>query len=144
MKRLFLDANVLFSAVRRCDSAQGSLVEFAAGGLIAALSSVYAIDEAHHNLMREAPRAMRSWQSMLAVIRIASEPDAERLGWAGSPVVAKNAPILASAVRAKVDWLVTGDRSDFGHLFSTTQRAVPVIPPSEAARRLLVELDSKP
>ena len=143
MKRLFLDANVLFSAVYKRDSAQGLLVEFAAGGLIVALGSPYAIDEAHRNLARKAPRAIQNWRSMLNAIQTASEPDAECLGWAGSLVVAKDAPVLASAVRAKVDWLVTGDRSDLGRLFSTTQRGVLVIPPAEAARRLPEELGSK-
>jgi predicted nucleic acid-binding protein len=51
--------------------------------------------------------------------------------------VAKDAPILAAAIDARCDWLVTGDRRDFGHLFGTEQRGVRVMPPSEALQRIL-------
>lgn len=142
MRRLFLDANVLFSAAYKHDSAQGLLIELAAAGLITAISSAYAIEEARRNLIRKSPKSIQIWPNMLAVIAIAPEPDTEHLAWAGAIVVAKDAPVLASAVRAKVDWFMTGDRSDFGHLFSKTVRNVLVIPPAEAVRRLTAESES--
>jgi hypothetical protein len=46
-------------------------------------------------------------------------------------------------VIVRVDWLVTGDRRDFGHLFAMTQRGVLIMTPSEAVRRLLFELEDK-
>jgi predicted nucleic acid-binding protein len=54
--------------------------------------------------------------------------------------VAKDAPILAAAIDARCDWLVTGDRRDFGHLFGSNQRSVLVVSPSEALRRLIDQL----
>jgi len=39
----------------------------------------------------------------------------------------KDAPILAAAVHAAAEFLVTGDRRDFGPLFGRTLRGVKVI-----------------
>lgn len=139
MRRLFLDANVLFSAAHKPASAQGLLIEFAARVWIEIISSPYAVDEARRNLKRKSPHSGAAWAKIESTIQLASEPDHESLAWAGKLVVAKDAPILASAARAKVDWLVTGDRADFGALFLTTQRGMLVMPPSEAIRRLLDE-----
>lgn len=140
MRRIFLDANVLFSAAHKPASAQGLLIEFAQQALIEAISSPYAVDEARRNLARKSPNSGAAWASIESVLRLASEPDQESLLWASALVVFKDAPILASASRAKADWLVTGDRADFGALFSTTQRGMQIMPPSEAVRRLLDEL----
>jgi uncharacterized protein len=141
VRRLFLDANVLFSAAHKQDSAQGLLIDFAQKHLIKAISSAYAFDEAHRNLVRKSPNALVYWPAISSAIGLAPIPDREHLVWAEGQVVAKDAPILASAVIARVDWLVTGDRRDFGHLFSTTQRGVLIMTPSEAVRRLLLELE---
>ena len=140
MRRLFLDANVLFSAAHKPVSAQRLLIEFAARALIEVVSSPYALDEANRNLKRKSPQSGVAWAKIESILQLAIEPDVESLAWAGKLVVAKDAPILASAARAKVDWLVTGDRADFGSLFFTTQRGMLVMPPSEAIRRLLDEL----
>lgn len=141
MRRLFLDANVLFSAAHKPDSAQGLLIDFAERQLIDAVSSSYAFDEALRNLTRKSPDAVAArWSRINSLVQASAEPDADLLTWAATVVVAKDAPILACAVRAQVDWLVTGDRRDFGHLYSTTQRGVIIVPPAEAIRRLLSEL----
>jgi uncharacterized protein len=141
VRRLFLDANVLFSAAHKRQSAQGLLIDFAETKQIQAISSAYAFDEAQRNLARKSPNALSLWSSITSVIGLAPEPDREHLIWAETQVAAKDAPILASAAIAKVDWLVTGDRRDFGHLFSTTQRGILIITPAEAIRILLFELE---
>ena len=140
MRRLFLDANVMFSAAHKPESAQGLLIEFARQQLIHAVSSDYAFGEAERNLTIKSMHSLRAWASLRQAVAVCSPPDLETLGWANGILAAKDAPILACAVRAKVDWLVTGDRRDFGSLFGTTQRSVLVIPPSQAVRILLDEL----
>jgi len=137
LKRVFLDANVLFSAAYKPDSAQGLLMEFAAAGLIQAMTSPYALDEARRNLSRKFPSAIPKFVQQSVQLREVSEPDAESLAWARQLVVEKDAPILASAARAAVDWLVTGDRSDFGHLFGSAHRGVLVLSPAMAVQKLL-------
>lgn len=140
MRRIFLDANVLFSAAHKPESAQGLLIEFAWRQLIQAVSSDYAFGEAERNLALKSKHSQPAWASLRQSVGACSPPDHETLRWANGIIAAKDAPILACAVRAKVDWLVTGDRRDFGSLFGTTQRGVLVMPPSQALRMLLDEL----
>jgi predicted nucleic acid-binding protein len=49
----------------------------------------------------------------------------------------KDAPILAAAVHAQADLLVTGDSRDFGHLFGHTLRGTRVATPATALDLLL-------
>lgn len=137
MIALFLDANVLFSAVHRPDSAPGLLVEFAAAGMVRAVTSAYAIEEARRNLALKAPDSMPTWARVRDVCIMAPPPLPLTLEWSAARIAAKDAPILAAAIDARCDWLVTGDRRDFGHLFGTVQRGVLVMPPAEALRRLV-------
>jgi predicted nucleic acid-binding protein len=137
LKRVFLDANVLFSAANKAESAQGLLIEFAAADLIRAVTSPYALDEARRNLARKYPSAMTRFIEQSAHVHLVAEPDADSLSWARQLVVEKDAPVLASAARAAVDWFVTGDRADFGHLFETEQRGMRVMTPTMAVRGLL-------
>jgi predicted nucleic acid-binding protein len=48
-----------------------------------------------------------------------------------------DAPILAAAVRARADLLVTGDRAHFGALAGRNLRGVEVASPAEALSRVL-------
>ena len=60
------------------------------------------------------------------------------MAWAGGQgLPPKDAPILAAAVHAQADFLVTGDRRDFGHLFGLTLRGVKVVTPAQALAALL-------
>lgn len=49
----------------------------------------------------------------------------------------KDAPILAAAVQARADGLVTGDRTHFGPLYGRRFEGVLVLSPAEALARLL-------
>src|SRR5215211_7456606 len=48
----------------------------------------------------------------------------------------KGAPVLAGAISADADWLVTSNSRDFGHLYGTTVGSVLVLHPQEAFDRL--------
>jgi predicted nucleic acid-binding protein len=62
----------------------------------------------------------------------------EDVRWARSTVLpGKDAPILAAAVQAKADILVTGDRSDFGAFYGKRLRGVEVLTPKLALERIL-------
>jgi predicted nucleic acid-binding protein len=46
-------------------------------------------------------------------------------------LVEKDRPILAAAIAASVDYLITGDKSHFGHLYGTRVSGVYVISPAD-------------
>lgn len=139
MIRLLLDANVLFSAAHRPDSAQGLLIDLAEAVAVGATTSAYALEETRRNLLIKSPASTNAWTRIFSVCSESPAPTSATLVWSSTRVVAKDAPILAAAIDSESDWLVTGDRRDFGHLFGTTQRGVLVLSPAEALRRLLAE-----
>jgi uncharacterized protein len=136
--RLFLDANVLFSAAYLDKSRPAGLFRLADAGLCELLASPYAIEEARRNLAIKRPEHLPEFASLTAAVTICPEPHKEFIEWAFAQGLGlKDAPILAAAAQAKATLLVTGDRTDFGHLYRRTLRGVEVLPPAEALGRVL-------
>lgn len=136
--RVLLDANVLFSAALSPKTRAHELLELARAGEHGLLTPVYAVDEAERNLRSKAAHAFHRLPAILRAVTVVGPPPARLLAWAeqqGLP--AKDAPILAAAVAARADLLVTGDRRHFGHLFGRTLEGVTVLDLAEALRRLL-------
>jgi predicted nucleic acid-binding protein len=140
--RLFLDANVLFTAAYSPEGRSAALLTLAGSVVCSLASSRHAIDEAGRNLALKAPESMPAFEQLMGLLEVVPEAGPGIVAWAeqqGLP--AYDAPILAAAVAARVDLLVTGDRSHFGHLFGSTAGGVTVVPPGDALARVL---DAKP
>lgn len=128
MDRLFLDANVLFSAAYRPDS---GLRKFWKLQDVILLSSRYALEEARINLEEEVQRtAVDSLAKRLQLY----EAETKKLPQ-GIPLPEKDVPILLAAVAAKATHLITGDVKHFGPYFGKILEGVLVLPPSEYLRR---------
>ena len=127
--RVFLDANVLFSAAW---SAESGLLRLWKLPLVL-VSSSYAIAEAERNLARKRPEALDRLSALLAPIEIADVLASVE----ESRLPAKDVPILAAAVGARCEVLLTGDIADFGHLFGQAVLGLRVLTPSA----LLAEID---
>lgn len=109
MDRLFLDANVLFSA------AYGSkgilqLWELAQQGKVSLITSAYAVEEARRNLDR--PEHRHRLDELLKSVAIV--PEAESKIPCPGPLPEKNRPVLLAAIQAGATHLVTGDIRHFG------------------------------
>ena len=136
--RLFLDANVLFTAAHNPEGRSAALVILARRGFSSLHTSPHALEEARRNLRVKAPRDVDALEKLLEAISVEGEASAPLVSWAleqGLPL--KDAPILAGAVGADADLLVTGDRKHFGHLYGATLRGVEIVTPAEALARLL-------
>src|SRR2546425_273034 len=80
--RVFLDANVLFTAAYSPDGLSALLVELGAAGRVTLLTSPLAIVEAERNLEAKRPAALATMRRSLAAVRVVREPapaDVERL-----------------------------------------------------------------
>ena len=80
--RVFLDANVLFTAAYSPDGLSALLVELGAAGRVTLLTSPLAIVEAERNLEAKRPAALTTQRRSLAAVGVVREPapaDAERL-----------------------------------------------------------------
>ncbi|RLB50522.1 MAG: DNA-binding protein [Deltaproteobacteria bacterium] len=123
MDRVFLDANVLFSAAYRSGAGITRLWELVDVEL---LTSAYAAEGARRNLDRDEQR--RLLNELLAGLQLVPESLAQ-LQWAQSLVTEKDAPILAAAMGAKANVLVTGDIRHFGPLMGRSDLPLRISTP---------------
>lgn len=127
MDRLFLDANVLFSAAYRPDAGLLRLWKLRAE----LVTSAYALEEARVNLseVEQRARLVELSKSMTVVAGI-TDRELPR----GVKLKSKDKPILLAAIEAKATHLVTGDVRDFGPYFGKTIEGVLVLPPADYVR----------
>lgn len=136
--RLFFDANVIFSAAHQEEGRAQAIVALARAGQCTVLVSAHALEEARRNLTLKSADHEPRLERLLATVSLVPEAPAVLAAWAGEQGLPRNdAPILAAAVHAQADFLVTGDRRDFGHLFGRTLRGVKVATPAQALAALL-------
>ncbi len=125
MDRLFLDANVLFSAAYSENSRIKKIWVLKGVKLI---SSNYAVEEARRNL-RDVDKVERL-HSMLEHIEIHTEYDDVLLPQ-NIKLREKDRPILAAAIGSNVSYLIAGDVRDFGCFFGKTIKGVVILPPAD-------------
>jgi len=128
-ERIFLDANVLYSAAYIEQSKLGNLWRL--GGEL--LSSAYAIEEARRNLAHDRPEALSRFVRMLEDIEIAPEP-AESILPESVRLAEKDRPILAAAIHSLSNYLITGDRTHFGDFYGKSIQGVLIVPPADYFR----------
>ena len=135
--KLFLDANIIFTAAYSSEGSSRFLFSIAETGAVTLYTSLYALDEAKRNLALKAKDKFPTLEELLLHLAIIPEPQPDKVAWAARlPLPQKDAPIMAAAVSCKADMLVTGDRRDFGHLLGTVIEGVLVLEPAETVRRL--------
>jgi len=128
--RVFLDANVLFSAAYRPDSRLRALWESSDVELV---SSEYAVEEARRNIQLAKPENADGLQALtdrLAVIGGVGDADLPE----GIQLHEKDRPILAAAIEAGASHLLTGDKTHFGRLFGKSIRGVLIVAPGQYMR----------
>ncbi len=123
--RAYLDANVLFSASYSDNNRFLNLWRMHA---VTPVSSPYAIFEARSHAHR--PGHSERLEVLLAKTQLVSDVDI-RFVPSDIVLVPKDRPILAAAIGASVDYLITGDKNDFGHLCGRPILGVKVILPSD-------------
>jgi predicted nucleic acid-binding protein len=127
--RIFLDANVLFSAAYREDAGLLRLWEARETEII---TSGYAAEEARRNLETEAARARLA--GLLRRTSLVTEAPETQLP--GSIRLAeKDRPILQAAIAGGATHLITGDLRDFGALLGKSVAGVRVETPAEFLRQ---------
>ena len=116
--RVFLDANVLFSASLSARGTAQALLLVADTAGAECVSSAYAWGEARRNLAAKAPQALPRFGLIEAVVGRVPDAMAAHVERAlAASVVAKDAPVLVAAIQCGAAMFVTGDVRHFGHLF---------------------------
>jgi len=122
--RLFLDANVLFSAAYREDAPLRRLWRQPRAELI---TSAYALVEAERHLDATQRRRLADVVEKVEIVPDAPADDLPP----GIALRSKDAPILAAAIAATVTHLITGDRRDFGKHYGELIGGVLILPPRD-------------
>ena len=138
--RLFLDANILFSAAWKEDASARLLFELDAAGLCRLTTSRLAVEEARQNILRKRPERQDFLETLIARVNVGPDPAAEHLQQAsrhGLPD--KDIPILAAAIAQRADRLVTGDRRDFGHLYGQRIEGLAIVGLNAAIEQVLAK-----
>src|SRR5439155_23797477 len=123
MNRVFLDANILFSASYREGTSLTRLWQLDGTRL---LTSAYALGEAWRNIEDASQRIRLA--SLLPALQLvgglpADEAFARRVG-----LPDKDVPILHAAISGRATHLLTADFQHFGRLFGTRVRGVLIQP----------------
>lgn len=136
--RLFLDANVLFSAAHNAEGNCRALFRLAASARSRLISSRYAVEEATRNLSLKYPEHLAELERLALGLEVAPEPaPAAAEAAMAHRLPAEDAPILAAAIQSRADALVTGDRRHFGKLYGVVMGGVQVLTPVEAVQVLM-------
>ena len=142
MLRLFLDANILFLAGYSATSPVHDLRALAAAGDCELLSSEYAFEETRRNLaLKSSDGSVEQFEATTGLIIRVQEASGVALGQAQSVNLsdASDIPILAAALQAGADALVTGDRRAFGSFFGQRIGTLRVLRLRDALTEILVD-----
>lgn len=133
--RVFLDANVLFSAAQT-DGAVRRFITRLRESEHQVVADAYVWEEARRNLVARYPSALPALDALTSAIRIFPFRGGVQ-AVQGLSIDDKDMPVLSAAINLGCGALVTGDRTHFGHLFGTSVQGVTIFSPSLAARSLL-------
>ena len=123
--RVYLDSNVLFSASRE---ERSRFLEFWQLSNVTPVVSLYAFGEVMRNVRSSDHDARLA--RLLMRTQIVSDADV-RLIPAKVALAGKDQPILAAAIAASVEYLATGDRKHFAHLYNTKVAGVRILTPGD-------------
>ena len=128
MERIFLDANVLFSAAYRPDA---GLLALWRRVDISLLTSAHAVEEARRNLSGDDQR--HRLNGLVGKCEIVATPTGVGVP-EGLLLPLGDRMIFLAAMAAHATHLLTGDRTHFGPYYGRTIAGVLILPPSAYLR----------
>ena len=133
--RIFLDANILFSAAKSDGAIRQLLGLLLDAGHVCVIDE-FVVAEARRNLVAKYPKAVSELDSM--VLAIGVNPFASDANLIPEVVwlPEKNRPVLASAIRLRCDALLTGDRTHFGVGYGKAFAGVTIYSPRSLAEAI--------
>ncbi len=133
MDRVFLDANVLFSAAYSAENGLLKLWELAKNNSnVTFVTSAYALAEAERNVISSEHGARL--HTLIKSVEIVETMPPQLLPKEVA-VHDKDKPILLAAISAKATHLLTGDFKHFGKYYGMTITGIIILPPAEYLRK---------
>ena len=118
----------MFSAAHRAEGRAQELIALAVATQCAVITSRHALEEARRNLVMKSRGYEARLAALLDRVTLVGEAPAAINEWARSEgLPLQDASVLAAAVHASANLLVTGDTRDFGRFYDQTLRGVQVV-----------------
>jgi hypothetical protein len=134
--RIFLDANILFSAAKS-DGAVRRLLALLLDAGHECHADAYVVEEARRNLALKAPGSLPALDRLLGGVHVAQATPQPDMAAVPGSLAEKDRPVLAAAMQLRCQALVTGDRSHFGAFYGKTPGGVKIHSPRSLAEALL-------
>ena len=135
--RIFLDANILFSAAKSNGAVRDLLHRLQQAGH-ELYADAYVVAEARRNLSQKDSEALEALDALLGRLEVASFQTGDLLPEVARLLPEKDRPVLTAAIRLGCAALVTGDRTDFGALYGKSIAGVVIYSPRMLAEALLL------
>lgn len=140
--RVFLDANILFSAARSPGAIRQLVEQIQICGH-ECVADEYVIAEARRNLEQKFPAALPDFENLLHAISRLASPPALSTPSLDLLLPEKDRPVLASAIQHRCQALLTGDKTHFGRLYGQTIAGISIHSPQGLAEILVNEIAAK-
>jgi putative PIN family toxin of toxin-antitoxin system len=114
MLRVFIDSSVFFAAIYSAKGYARDLLLAAVDEKLKVVVSQYVLTEVERNLNKKASEKIATYRAFLLLLDLerVPEPNQEQLKQVEQYVVEKDAPVVAAAINARPDYLVTFDVRD--------------------------------
>jgi uncharacterized protein len=129
--RVFLDANILFSAAKPNSRIRALVAVLSQHG--ECITNAYAVEEARRNLALKEPALVAELDHLTTKLELASALVTQL----HIELEAKDIPILGGAIAGRATHLLTGDERDFGPYFGRTIQGVKIVSPHQLADELV-------
>lgn len=138
MIHAFLDASVLFAAAYSETGASREIIRRATRGEVRLVATRLVFEEAERNLQEKAPEHASELERFQGAVEFEMvRPTRREVEEAREYTVTKDAPIVAAAKRAQVDYLVSLDRRHLVDVPEVAKRSgLKIVLPEEALRQI--------
>ncbi len=138
--RVFLDSNVILSGLISDAGAPRVILDILSLELpaIMGLTGRYNIIEIERNIGKKAPTILPVYKEYLSKLHldIVPLPSSADIAKYGGLIDSKDVPVLVSAINARADFLVTGDKRHFGRPKAISSLDLAIVSPAEFLDRL--------
>ena len=139
--KVFLDSNVIISGLFSDKGAPRIILDLLCLGLpvLVGMTGHYNIIEIERNIKKKMPEVLSLYKEYLPKLNleIIPLPASEKIRDLSGHISDKDAPVLASAIIGKVDFLVTGDKKDFVRPSKKGKYPFKIVTPSEFLEKIL-------
>jgi predicted nucleic acid-binding protein len=140
--KVFLDSNIIISGLFSDKGAPRVILDLLCLGLpaLTGITGGYNLIEIERNLTRKMPDVLSVYRKYLPLLNleVIPLPSPEEVRKLSGTTADKDIPVLASALKAGVDFLVTGDKKDFIKLKG--KYSFKILTPAEFLDVILLEV----